>query len=666
MTNNDFITCKPLFGEDIGLPKELSPDSFLLSKTAEYSRPSCDFVISRGKGGDVVSKYGDDCWDLSSYRQSGVFCSSIIHFEKLPCGTNDSAKWLVFVLLYMADTGRATSLSVSSIMDYMKVIRVLSEYADNKGVNLFFVLSDERLLMGFINKLNNKSLLVRFRSMVSQLARIGLENSDIKVLSGVVIEKTQEKERRLGEGKQHPVIPPRLFSELITQLDDFLDLIYKSWDDLEGFLIKLLQNKRFGRSESKQHKMGVSVKDYEPFFVEASSRYNLNNLFFGYGVASMQNLSTFLCRIQHACRMYIYIYSAMRQSEGLSLKVGCLVSERHSGIEVYRINAFTSKFTGQQKKVSWVTSKEIKKALEIAEKLAIMIGSHVNLDRNETPLFISPSYFGFTGTHKRNGGIVNVSSGRNAHQEIYHYLDMSKFIIAEEDSNYLEKIDSHRSWQEEDEFKIGVIWRFTTHQFRRSLAYYVLESGLVSLPSLKRQLKHLTREMTIYYCRSTKLEETFDSQKHIAKMIRSSKPEADAMLYIYEVILSDTTLYGGHGQFVERHVRAKEGAKVFGENRTELKARFKKGEMAYEVTPLGACTTIEPCDKKATREIAACVECDKSVIKLSKLNSVIERQEFFVDELKSLDKDSTEYRMEQAELNMLTDFREKIMVKEGG
>jgi hypothetical protein len=89
--------------------------------------------------------------------------------------------------------------------------------------------------------------------------------------------------------------------------------------------------------------------------------------------------------------------------------------------------------------------------------------------------------------------------------------------------------------------------------------------------------------------------------------------------------------------------------------------QFKKGEIAYKETPLGACTTIEPCDKKALREIAACVTCDRAVIKSTKLNKVIGRQELFVSELEALNPEGVEYRSEKAELDVLKQFRFKVI-----
>ncbi|CAI8922600.1 hypothetical protein EMIT0P258_50012 [Pseudomonas sp. IT-P258] len=50
-----------------------------------------------------------------------------------------------------------------------------------------------------------------------------------------------------------------------------------------------------------------------------------------------------------------------------------------------------------------------------------------------------------------------------------------------------------------ESFAVGQPWNLTSHQFRRSLAFYGSSSGFISLPSLKKQYKHMTLQMARYY-----------------------------------------------------------------------------------------------------------------------------------------------------------------------
>ncbi len=89
-------------------------------------------------------------------------------------------------------------------------------------------------------------------------------------------------------------------------------------------------------------------------------------------------------------------------------------------------------------------------------------------------------------------------------------------IIEDADIRELEHIDPHRAWRSEEKFHLGKPWLFTSHQLRRSLALYAQRPGFVSLPSLRRQLQHITNEMSRYYAKGSSFAENFigDDKEH--------------------------------------------------------------------------------------------------------------------------------------------------------
>ncbi|MFK5915564.1 MAG: hypothetical protein QM484_14450, partial [Woeseiaceae bacterium] len=96
-------------------------------------------------------------------------------------------------------------------------------------------------------------------------------------------------------------------------------------------------------------------------------------------------------------------------------------------------------------------------------------------------------------------------------------------------------------------------------------------------------------------------------------------------------------------------------------NRNITIKRFKAGQIAYTETPLGACLTTHPCDKKAMRAISSCISCDKAVIKLSKLTKIINIQSLLVE---SFYKTSIEHRIELEQLNDFIRMKNQIINKE--
>lgn len=239
-------------------------------------------------------------------------------------------------------------------------------------------------------------------------------------------------------------------------------------------------------------------------------------------------------------------------------------------------------------------------------------------------------------------------------------LDTSSFRVQEEDLGLLEKIDPFRAWESESAFAIGAEWRFTTHQYRRSLAFYVSQSELVSLPSLKRQLKHLSREMTIYYCRSKVLLDQFDHEEHIARLFKKERPTVDATIFIEKILQGDEQMHGALGKLITKQKNDESSLPIFHDDRAELERKFRKGEMAYKATPLGGCTTIKQCDKPMLREMSACIGCAKAVIMRGKLDKTIRLQALFVEELSCSSEYTVEYRTEVAELEKLKSFQHRM------
>lgn len=657
------LKCKANFISDYGVELPHPPDVYL--STGEASRPSPDFVISRSPDGAPISLYSDDTWDLRVYRLAGDAGAARVNFGFTKGSLKGEVKWLVFMLMFIARPALSDSISVATVMGYMKAVRAIARFSMEKDCALSEILSDKAVMEVFVATLRTRSALSSLSGVLTHLVSIPSEVSGYKVLGAVKHELVTNRLSKMGKDEQHPVIPPRIIASLIDQLDEFISDISSVRLRLESFLRNILEDKKFARSPSMQAKLGYRCAEFGPFFGEGADIYGLRALFERYGVRDLPSLSSFLTRTQHACRIYLHIYSGMRHSEALSLKLGCLKKKGRGRLSVFKLSGETSKFVGQKKPVSWVTSEDVLPAYKVVSTISSVVGNHIGLAKKETPLFISMGYLEFSCPLQHEDGIVRVASANSKSQEIYEYLDSSDLRITAEDLDLLEKISPLRAWEAESEFSVGTVWRFTTHQFRRSLAFYVAQSANVSLPSLKRQLKHLTRDMTVYYCQGSGLSKDFETDSHIASLFQREKPEADAVAYIYDAIMSAEKLSGAHGKHVERNVRSNYGSRVvLREGRDELISKFKIGQLAYTQTPLGACTTMSPCDKRLFRSIAACLNCDSAIIKSGKLDKVIQRQKAFIDDISRDGESTVELRTEREELEALVKFRDTMRSKE--
>lgn len=633
------------------------PDMYIIKQGQRIKKPKPSFVISRNSEGKVISKYEDNSWDLKPYRQGGNQSLGILHFGNLPENCIEDAKWLMFVLMFMISSGKATQLSVSTLYDYMKPIRSLSKFAENKEISINDILTDERYLLAYAGSLTKRSPLQNFMNFTNNIYSVGSFRSGINVININQISEVGKRLKELGEEEQTPVIPPRIYSEFIKQLTEFIELVSDSSSQIRDLLNESLRSEHVV-SDPKS----TTVNHKKLPLQQLVKRHGLCGLFSELGVETYPNLSLFLSRVQHACRLMILTYTGMRSAESYSLMVGALEEEVLHGTKIFRLRAKTTKFSGQERQTLWITSEHAKNAINLAEMIAVVIGSYIQLKESETQLFISAGYLGFNGDGKVDG-YTRVTKTANKDQEVYHYFDEGQFKIQKCDLDHLKAVNEFRDWENEDGFCLNSIWRFKAHQLRRSLAFYVCQSGLVGLPSLQRQLKHISREMTIYYSQSTNTNGLFKND--FIKLLKTTKPEADTVSFISDVVKSDESLWGAHGRFIDKHMNLKGRVQLIKEDRKSVLKQFKNGEIALSVTSLGVCTKVGPCDQKAMREISSCLSCEKAIIKKSKLDYVIKKQSELVQGIEGLDEHEFEYKGEVNELIKLQRYREKISIQEG-
>jgi len=340
----------------------------------------------------------------------------------------------------------------------------------------------------------------------------------------------------------------------------------------------------------------------------------------------------------------------------------------------YVIEGTTSKHNnGRPKHVSWITSIEGKHAIDVARDVTALNhklwrwrarGTDGKKPKiSHEPLFAAIGCFGLGGQPPigSDSKLISAKLDLSMASTLRKALEP---IIEKEDIAELEQIDPHRAWHTEEKFQIGRRWTLTSHQLRRSLALYAQRSGLVSLPSLRRQLQHITEEMSRYYARGSVFAKNFigKNKEHFGNEWQDTQPVSAFLGYLIQVLLSDDVLFGAHGNWIEHRLRDSEGNILV--DRDVTQRRFKNGEMAYRETLLGGCTTIDVCDKLPINWLNVhCVNgCERFVGHLSKLEKVIVVQSNLVA---SLDVATPEYRSEKADLEILVTARDKVYARIG-
>ena len=663
----------PVFEARLDLPSpEAVPDSY--SGSAGTSPPD-NFVVSRYADGTAASVYASLSWNWTPYAAHGR--SSMLNFRFWDAGepTHRQSRllreihWFMFLLIWKR---QGPTFSYQTLLHYLKLFRAMAKFCDGRTISVQAVLTNQDILLDFLGEATDGQTPKTLAAFLSILTALGSAEVGFRVLGSTVHGELRARALQYDRSlKQHAPLPTRIYSSNIAMLAREVSDFEAVMDRYFTLVTKCANDPVLGRCESSQYRVAnrLSLEEWgnAPAFGELLVRHNLMDYFETKELQQhVKGLSRGLYEIQLAIRLMIHTFSGMRDEEVASLPYACIETLVSGGKTHYVITGKTTKLNqGKIKRTRWVTSREGYRAILLAQKIADLIfqlapekATGAEAGRDGWPLFVSPVYLGLAGR----------ASDRTGKDFLPSKLDLSKCtrlrqqlqpLIEESDLRELEQIDPHRAWRSEAQFQIGTPWTLTSHHMRRSLALYAQRSGLVSLPSLRRQLQHITEEMSRYYARGSTFAKDFigEDKQHFGREWQETQPVSAALSYLLNVLLSDDVLFGGHANWVDHRLRSDDGTVAV--DREATLRRFKKGELSYRETSLGGCTNTENCDQIAIKwlDVDCLGGCRNLVGRLSKLERVIVAQTRLVE---ALDPASLEFRTEKSDLDILIATRDNV------
>jgi hypothetical protein len=653
------IDIQPL--EHLTTNKASYPDKYTLN-TNKFVTPNDNFVISRDKYGKTLSVYSDNVWDLTPYSNNGLTKYNIYFKRELNCDiTIMQFKRLFFLIMIMGYWKINSGFSASSLFSLSSFIYSIALNAQKNKKTLFQFLANTLDIRKFIldncdrgNNAQQLSTLLHFLQKNSNDitgVMFKIDEQNYKMLSKIINHKK-------ANTKQTEVIPSSILCNSIKIRWEQINEINKYSNSISKFIENCINSKYFACSKKFQ---GIDYTNNETciFWDQAIEEYKIIKLFKKYNINNKHKLKAFIRKIQGTCYHIILAYTGMRRSEALSLKENCLklIKDKKQA----RLIGFTTKFESTKKEVSWVTTYEIEKVISLLNQISKSLSIKLYFEEGERFLFISTTNL----TSKPLKEPVIVAAPYLNNDTLY--IDSKLIEIKDNHIKELEELDYSRDWRNEKNFKIGQPWYFKTHQYRRSLAVYSIQSDLVSLGSLQQQYKHLFREMSFYYQNgSINARNILDiHQNHISKTINNIKPEVEALTYIKEVLFSNEPLYGVHGNIVTnmKKEKYKNDNLLILQDRQKTINDFKNGHISWKETMIGGCIQLETCNSRLMRSLVECIGCNSAVHKLSKLEKSINTLKKYIS---LLDPKSIEYRTEKDDLNKLTKYYNNLKrVKNG-
>ncbi len=672
-----------------------SCDVFYVNKSFDF-KPEPSFILCRNEVGDSTAIYSSNRWDFNPVRL-GTTIVTVIDFDRPLNGQQltpeliEEIKSILFILIYISsNNGRVGRLSALVLYQHFRTLR---------SIGLFCVEQDNSILKGLSVKdvLSNESYLSLFIS--------GLSNSKLNLMSLILFSLNNTEQRYLNfnpisqdffevdySHNQTPIIPSRIYLDLMTKLETEINFIYPFKLRISN-LIKMFKNEKIGYClESQKNTIkGLGIKNgFLPTLDDLVINAELECFFIGhYQVTNKQGLMKVFNQIQSLLKLAIHFYTGMRRDEVLRLPYECTYDVTFDGLDdteggvkvipdadvstivdteinveprMIKLISTTTKFTGYRKEASWLAPDIIKKTVDILQAFTDGVAEIYDVEASSLPLFQSLNIICFRNTKAHH--LSNFDKIKN-------FPTFNNFLITDEDREELCASDPDRTF-DENEFKIGQPWRIKSHQLRRSLAFFGSNSGFLSQPNVQKQFKHTSLAMAQYYRRNFhKLLTIFGHynektktmeipQDHVLFEFQTGIPLDKAKVIIEDVFNSEEKIFGKRGSYIERIRDGLEQNDIIIKqaiNDTEQKAL--SGEISYKRTLLGGCMKNDKCDDFILGKMTSCISCPDSIIHLKKLDLMINQ---FEHELNVYHADSYEYNFVTKSLEKLRLFKSQQVI----
>ncbi|NIE77309.1 integrase [Pantoea sp. Ap-967] len=636
------------------------------------SRIGPGLVMSRSIEGNVISVFDDDEWFLPAFAYS---VSDNPYFNFLPfritdrSGESNSAgesekeekalkvnsenvatcKRLFTIKMFSNSPQTGKPMRLSSMQAQLAALRHLNMFALKNKLRILDIFGSKKIFEQAVSAMPTSchrsfSGLIRTLSSLDTRERgFTIDGTILPFLKKIIREET-------NEGQQHPVMPSRILWAKYKQYNDCIKDYHQHSQAIYAFYNATVEDRFLGRGKRSRlfspdefaalstEKKAAYIQD-PPTFWKVVEKYKLTALAKKYNWRTIASIPHFLALVQHCAKCLIHLFTLMRDSEAINLPVDCLEPIRGWNNEALYVCGTSTKLERERTNAKWITTQDICKPVEVLQSIQKFVASHMENDADTDWLLLAAS---------------NLLSSKVSNETVVSRINYDKalpeVIITEADICELETIDPFRNWRDDKKFQIGKPWRVTSHQFRRSIAVFAGQSGLITLPSLKRLLRHITKVMSAYYMKGCSAKNYLfsDLNPQLTRELKRAKQEADAALYIRDVLKSAEQMYGFAGR---RAMEMRKDSVWLPGTEEQTKRQVDLGLIAYEETPAGGCASLVPCDKRAHAKMDFCSSCKSFVGQEAKMAETIEIMEF---DLAELQPGTIEYR---AELQNLEDFK---------
>lgn len=621
-----------------------------------------DTVVTITKDGSPLSRFSDDIWD---YNATSRHIKTINFKLKLKSLSNNDSKDDISKAVYFL---KAISLhwlhvtgscSMSKFYGDITAMSYLVSYCANNNIpfNRIFAEPDSiDYLVRSIESEKQAGLLLGKIQRFSDASSVLTNNPFWEELRPSAeffnrLKKTRKTYPETTDSIQTLLIPSRIYQSVLKRTIIDLEKFIKNIEILKYvFQVRTLNRDEVLISDrtitpsqltnSQSVKVGYSWKKKlkkDDRLVECLNILHLEGISKNNTWAGIVDS---LSKWQTRCAILISAFTGMRVNEVTAISYNGLSTIKTDSGLIPVVWSTTTKLEnlGKPRLTKWVTASIVEVAFDVAKVIAEGILDWSDdrkaeiLDEQRIPLFLSAEHGKKGKPHPQFEYTATALSTKSINKTIF----LDDLIITEQDIAEI-------SWflygdTLPKDIKVGGQWPLTFHQFRRSLAVYAAASGIVSYPTLKAQLKHISMIMTVYYTDSNSRSINILGDEPEVKTIRSEWIEAKARVEsdnLHKLIDSNQPLSGIAGQKIIT-LKSKGDLPEFFKSRQETKKAVKNGKIRYRSTLVGGCMSIKACNKSSGILASACISCENAVF-LSESRKNLEQTKVFYEKELELD-----------------------------
>lgn len=597
-------------------------------------------VVTRDSQGNPLSKIESPYWEFASESKR-----KRLYFEDEK--TENLSEYISYkidfeireVMYFLIHSNESEQiLSVNRLRDLLRAVRKMATKCKIRCLSLREGLSDANLIVSLLGKGYVRHDAARISAIINKLNSLGALRTGFSIPIHKVNSMLKARMDNDKNGiKQHLPIPSRLYSKLISQISEELSSFEKTATELAALAVQAYCDKKITGPVSDE----------------------LFKLFQYYGrEINKRGIKRIVSQMSVLCEVAIITFSGMRAGEGDLIPFDCLTKEAKGAYWDYFLHGFTTKETnGLKKPTTWVIGEIGARAVQCAQ--TILGPVYIALGAGEKALK-SGEHLLFCALGLNKEGYQPIVNAEYSTIFLQTILKKSALVLDANDIKELELVEGLDAFEDRPEVAIGKEWKFHKHQLRRSLVIYAQASGLVSLPSLKRQLQHLSAALTQYYGRGSTYAKrlTFDENGVIAEW--RDNQILSSLLSFFTNISEEEELSGGFGRWLNTQEGKEFKCKL--SNREETISMMKRGEFFFSATALGGCTNPDRCEINPIEVFPfECMEnnCSKQIVSKPKLSLVIDAQRETVKSIEAILPNSPEHRIESNNLQRLETYFER-------